>query len=306
MKRIFKTMVMAILAVSIASLVGCKKENEINPIPEVNDTTESSFTLGGTSWVGVYDDTFQGYDAKLIWSLDFTSETEGEFFLELTVAGQPQGNYTVPFTYTFDGINGVMTGEMVNNVPFTYHPADSTITIEMVIGASTGSDELVPLGGMTTFYLRGTGHDPDDGGGNGGGDEDDGVVPGEITNEFPANTTWLASESITYHHESFGDIPLDLHYELIFQNDHIALMNITVEAFGTTNEPQQIRFNWTYDSNTQEGSFITKGVPLPFHYDSDNDQISTEFSFDYNGGGSTSGNLTFTRSTQKAINIVLL
>lgn len=85
----------------------------VNPIPEENDTTQSSISLGGTSWVGVYNDTFQGYDAKLIWSLDFTSETEGEFFLELTVAGQSQGNHTVPFTYTFDGTNGVMKHETI-------------------------------------------------------------------------------------------------------------------------------------------------------------------------------------------------
>lgn len=47
-------------------LAACAKE-EPAPTPQAEPTP--SVSLAGTTWVGTYDDTFQGYPTTLTWTL---------------------------------------------------------------------------------------------------------------------------------------------------------------------------------------------------------------------------------------------
>ena len=132
MKKMFKTLMMAFVAIAAIGVTGCSKDDDTsstsNPTP-----TNNTIDLKGTSWVGVYNDTYQNYPAVLTWSLDFTSDTEGELLFELTVAGQQQGNYDVPFTWTFDGTNGTMNAGQMGASQFTYDAATNTIKMMMMV-----------------------------------------------------------------------------------------------------------------------------------------------------------------------------
>ena len=158
MKKMFKTLMMAFVAIAAIGVTGCSEDDDTsstsNPTP-----TNNTIDLKGTSWVGVYNDTYQNYPAVLTWSLDFTSDTEGELLFELTVAGQQQGNYDVPFTWTFDGTNGTMNAGQMGASQFTYDAATNTIKMMMMVEVEGDGAQL---GGMTTFYPRGSQPTPPD------------------------------------------------------------------------------------------------------------------------------------------------
>lgn len=299
MKR-FSRMMMAFVAVAALCFSSCGKDENKDDNPSSGGSGLSS--LVGTAWVGVYNDTYQGYPARMVWSMDFLSESEGEMFFEITVGGQAQPSHTIPFTYTFDGATGLINAGAIGAAPFTYNPQDSTLTVVLMVEVE---GDGATLGGETVFYLRGTGHDPSDEPGNDDPNAGDGVEPGEITNEFPANTSWLTSEEISYPVEGVGDIPVTLRYELVFQNDHIALMNIYAEALGTVGDPQTIRFNWTYDNASHAGTLTTRGTPLPYHYNPDDDTMEGDFNFNTGDGTSTGGHMIFTRVDAPTLRIAL-
>ncbi|MBQ9588383.1 MAG: hypothetical protein IJR26_11100 [Bacteroidales bacterium] len=299
MKKVLKTFLLAFMALSAVCLTGCEKENDGNDgngNGNGNGNDPQTVQLAGTSWVGKYNDKYQGYPAKLTWSLDFADETSGEFFFELVVAGQEQTNQSIAFTYTFDGREGTMNaGEMGTSI-FTYDPATNTITMNLMVEVSNDGSTL---GGVTTFYLRG--QEPTDDDDPITDTIDDDVTPGEITDQFPADTRWSASQNTVYHTEELGDLPMTLDYILTFNNDHIATINVTATVLGQTSDPQTVRFNWTFDDATNTGTLTTKGVPMSFSYNPDNNTIVTEFSFDPNGSGTVGGTTVFNRLEDKAL-----
>lgn len=304
MKNTFKTFFMAFLALSAVCFTGCEKD-KTEPANNNgnNGNNQQTIELAGTSWVGKYRDTYQGYQAVMTWNLDFADETSGEFFFELVVAGQEQANQSIAFTYTFDGREGTMNAGEMGASTFSYDPATNTITMNLMVEVSNDGSTL---GGLTTFYLRGQEpEDPEDPRDPGNDTVDDGVVPGEITNEFPANTRWSASQNTVYHTEELGDLPMTLDYILAFSNDHIARINVTATVWGQTSDPQTVRFNWTFDSSNNTGTLTTKGVPLPFTFHPDNNTIETEFSFDPNGNGTTGEHTIFNRMDDKGLIIRL-
>lgn len=304
MKKTFKTILASFIAIACLSLAGCEEDNptpaQNNNGNNGNNNNNNPIELAGTAWVGKYNDTYQGYPAKLTWSLDFADETSGEFFFELNVAGQDQGNYTIPFTYTFDGHEGQLDAGQMGVSTFTYDASKNTITMTLIVEVE---GDGATLGGVTTFYLRG--QEPDEPDNPGTDTVDDGVVPGEITDQFPADTRWSASQNTVYHTNELGDLPMTLNYILTFNNNHIALMDVTATVMGTTSDPQTVRFNWTFDDATNIGNLITKGVPLPFTYDPTNNTIETEFNFDVSGGGAQGGSVTFNRIQDKALVVKL-
>lgn len=306
MKKAIKTILVAFMALTAACFTGCEKDN---PTPANNGNGNNgngnnnnggqTVELNGTSWVGKYNDTYQGYQAKITWSLDFNSETEGEFYFELVVAGQPQADQTIPFTYTFDGREGVISAGGMGTSNFTYNPDNNTITMNLMVEVSNDGSTL---GGVTIFYPRGQEpEDPENPEDPGNDTVDDGVVPGEITDQFPANTQWSATQNTTYHTEELGDLPMTLNYILDFNNNHIALLNVSATVWGQTSDPQLVRFNWTFDEGSNTGTLTTKGVPLPFTFNPANNTIETEFNFDVSGGGTAGGNVIFNRVETKAL-----
>jgi hypothetical protein len=301
MKKTLKTFLVALMALSAACFTSCEKDKPepANNGNNSNGNNQQTVELAGTSWVGKYNDNYQGYPAKLTWSLDFADETTGEFFFELVVAGQEQANQTIAFTYTFDGREGTMNAGEMGTSNFSYDPATNTITMNLMVEVSNDGSTL---GGLTTFYPRGQEpQDPEDPEEPGNDTIDDGVVPGEITDQFPANTRWSASQNTVYHTEELGDLPMTLDYILSFSNDHIARINVTATVWGQTSDPQTVRFNWTFDSSTNTGTLTTKGVPLPFTFHPDNNTIETEFSFDPNGGGTSGSHTIFNRINDKSL-----
>lgn len=82
-------------------------------------------------------------------SLKFTDGTNGTMDVDMvmTVMGQNQSiNDSEPFTYTFDGTNGVLTATDGTTEDFTYNEEDNTITInEMVEDETTGQTTPMTL-----------------------------------------------------------------------------------------------------------------------------------------------------------------
>lgn len=301
MKKTCKQVLLTFVALATIGLVGCKKDPVVDPVtPEEPGTTTETVSLAGTAWVGVYNDQYTQngvtYPATLTWSLDFINDSVGELFLELVVGGAPQNGVNVPFTYTFDGHDGMLNAGEVGMSPIVYDSAANTITATLNVGVE-GSD--AGLGGVTVFYPRG--ETP------GGGETDTtgGVTPGEITDEFPANTTWRATEETVYPAGELGELPMTLVYTLTFNNDHTGSLDITVTVLGQTADPQRVMYNWEYDSTNHRGNFIIRNVPLPFTYDEATNTITTEFNFDVSGGGTAGGQLTFNQVQSKRFTVRL-
>lgn len=291
MKKMFKTLMMAFVAVAAIGVTGCSKDDDTsstsNPTP-----TNNTIDLKGTSWVGVYNDTYQNYPAVLTWSLDFTSDTEGELLFELTVAGQQQGNYDVPFTWTFDGTNGTMNAGQMGASQFTYDAATNTIKMMMMVEVEGDGAQL---GGMTTFYPRGSQPTPPDNPDQPTYSDSTSVQPGEVTDLFPANTQWVATEETVYPAGEMGDLPMTLTYNLVFRNNHTGFIQIGVTVMGQSSDPQYVWYNWEFDNAANTGNFIVQNAPLPFTYDPSANTITTEFNFNVSGSGQgVGGTLTFT------------
>lgn len=299
MKKLFKTLMMAIMATAAMGLTSCSKDDDTssNPTPSNNDPIE----LKGTSWVGVYNDTYQNYPAVLTWSLDFTSDTEGELLFELTVAGQQQGHYDVPFTWTFDGTTGTLDAGQMGAPQFTYDAATNTITMMMMVEVE---GDGATLGGMTTFYPRGSQPTPPDNPEQPTNGDSTSVQPGEVTDLFPANTQWVATEETVYPAGEMGDLPMTLTYNLVFRNNHTGFISIGVTVLGQTSEPQYVWYNWEFDNATNTGNFIVQNAPIPFTYDPAANTITAEFNFNDSGSGQGfGGTLIFSPVTTD--NIVL-
>ena len=85
-----------ILLLSAAILsAACTKE----PLPQ--PSSDAVFSLAETSWVGTYDDKYQGYPATLFWNLEFLSDSTGTLHLDLVIAATPQPSMDIAFRYEF-------------------------------------------------------------------------------------------------------------------------------------------------------------------------------------------------------------
>ena len=123
-------------------LAACAKE-EPAPTPQAEPTT--SVSLAGTTWVGTYDDTFQGYPATLTWTLELLTDSTGALHLSLVIAAQPQPSLDNVFTYILDGTNGTLYSDNMSEPGhFVYDSTRRTITMTLQIG-----DGNVTLGGET-------------------------------------------------------------------------------------------------------------------------------------------------------------
>lgn len=276
-----KNMMIALMAMTTISLASCGKDDD-NKTPDNPGQGGQLTSLTGTSWVGIYDDTYQGYPAEITYSLDFTSETAGSLLVELSVNGNDQNPQEVSFTYTYSDNVALCNISGVGQFTATYHPESNTITASVALGTEDGGS----LGGPTTFYPRGTDPIPHSGG-NGGGNT---PGQGEYTDEFPAGSTWTASEESSYQ-----GTPVDIFYTLTYDNYHSGTILIDVQMQGQSVGGQTVSFTWTYNAETAQGAFNIQGNGINFFYDADNDKISTSLPFGFSESEMFGSDLVFSR-----------
>ena len=97
-----KTILAMLFAAAFMTFAACSKDNN-DPEPQ----PVHYYDLSGTTWESQMANTFSymgivEIDLDLFASLDFFSDTSGESYYDLTMAGENQ-NYTEQFTYKFDG-----------------------------------------------------------------------------------------------------------------------------------------------------------------------------------------------------------
>ena len=300
MKTHFKLFLATFLSLGMMTMTSCKKDDiddSQNPENPQNPQTEETTSLKGTAWVGIYNDTYTengiGYPAVLTWNLDFLSDTSGSLYLEVKVNNMDQQPTDMKFTYTFNGTGGLLDFGQNGAAEYTYNAAEKTITIDLPVMVDESGNQTI--GGTTIFHPRGEnpGGDP---GSDPGSDTTGGVTPGEITEDFPANTVWEASQTIDYPLEQMGgSIPVTLDYTLTYNNDHTGSIIITATALGQTGEPSAVLFNWEYDDAQSAGNFIIKGQPIPFHFNATDNTIETDLNLNVNDGAQAGGSLVFHR-----------
>lgn len=164
MKHAKKLLAMFLVAATV-TLSGCKDDEPTQP-EQPPQQPQGNVELAGSSWESNLesDYTYQGVTmhVDLLSMLDFTDQTNGEIFMDLTVtvpaipSYPPQQNsMTEPFTYTVDGVNIVMTGTYVDeetgetetyNYTAVYDANAETITLDLddeEMTAIIGTDIIV-------------------------------------------------------------------------------------------------------------------------------------------------------------------
>jgi len=144
---------MAFAAVMLFAISSCTKEDNIVPIvmdsePDVITTIK----LDGTSWQGVKDTTYLGYDIRLDWTFDFTSETEAVVRVQLGLAGQT-ATRQVDASYIFNGTEGTITF-WNKTFEMTYNTTDSTLVVPNLTMSLSDGNEITEVGGETVFHKR--------------------------------------------------------------------------------------------------------------------------------------------------------
>ena len=266
---------LAILMAAGLLLCACQPDEPVLPSP----TPQPAPSLAGTAWEAAVHDTYLGYPAVLLWSLDFLTDSTGELFLDLTVAGQQQAPLTLPFSYTFDGTSGILTGSETDfTIGFDYDADAQTVTIDLYITTDEGT-----IGGTTVFRPRGS---------------DDPQPPDEPA--FPAGTAWQAVEQGTFNHDSVPDgLPVTVRWTLDLWADHTGTLTIRIEFDGTDQSMQQSSLiGWTYNPQNQTGDISVGNHSFVFTYLPDEDAIAMEIHISIRSGNSSSifgGNLHFGR-----------
>jgi hypothetical protein len=242
-------------------LAACAKE-EPAPTPQAEPTPSVSLT--GTTWVGTYDDTFQGYPATLTWTLEILTDSTGALHFSLVIAAQPQPSLDNVFTYTFDGTNGTMYSD---NMPepghFVYDSTRRIITMTLQIG-----DGNVTLGGETVFHPQGEAHDA-----------------------FPVNTSWEAEQQL-----SSGDTLMPVEWGLDFW-EYGWGGQVNYCANGTC---AGTSFLWQYDNTAHAGHIRINNSTYQFNYDPASEILTLDYSTTVYGTSDTiGGTLMFHRKTEE-------
>lgn len=248
MKRI------ALIVLAALLFAACQKEESSQVVH--NRTAEVALT--GTTWVGTYDDTFQGYPATLTWTLELLTDSTGTLHFNLVIAAQPQPSLDNVFTYTFDGTNGTLYSDNMSEPGhFVYDSTRRTITMTLQIG-----DGNVTLGGETEFHPQGEAHDA-----------------------FPVNTSWEAEQQL-----SSGDTLMPVEWGLDFW-EYGWGGQVNYCAAGTCSGTS---FLWQYDSTLHTGLININGTQCPFSYDPATGILTLNYSTTIYGTAITiGGTLTF-------------
>lgn len=239
-------------------LAACTEEGPM-PIPHAEPMPMTS--LAGTTWVGTYDDNYQGFPATLTWTLELLTDSTGSLHFDLVIAAQPQPSLDNVFTYTFDGTNGTLHSDNMSEPGhFVYDSIRRTITMTLQVG-----DGNVTLGGETAFYPQGEAHDA-----------------------FPVNTSWEAEQQLPS-----GDTLMPVRWGLDFweygwggQVNYCAGSN----CCGTS-------FLWQYDSTSHTGQIKINNTTYPFAYDPVTEVLTLHYTTTvYGTDGTIGGTLQFHQS----------
>lgn len=209
--------------------------------PEEPTSQPAVPTLTGTAWVGTLTDTYQGYPMTITYNLDFIDDSTGSLYIEIMVASQ----YTpidLMFHYSFDGDSGMLEGDDWNT-DFAYHAGGPTIVTHLYLIDQNGD----ALGGEVTLYPRGEEPAP------------------PVNDSFPANTDWTAQQVLD------GDT---VTFALAFW-DYGTGGSFSIRLLGHSVSSSM---GWTYNSDTQSGTFTLQGNTATFTYDPEADVIATHFS----------------------------
>ncbi len=239
MKRI------AVIVMAALLYAACQKDEPSNLQQPQNSPTQT-ISLAGTSWMGTYEDSYQGYPAILTWSLDYLTDSTGELYLDLLVANQQQSPLTIAFTYTFDGVgHGTCFADGNKRTDFDLNAADSTITMMLYLNANGG---VARLGGITVFHPVNRQPAP--------------------AADFPANTRWSVSQEI-----QSGDTLLTVDFSLEFW-DYATGGSLTYRCNGSGLSTVAY---WQYDDGSHEGILTVNGVRYGFAYNPEADIITLSY-----------------------------
>lgn len=166
MKKVFRLMMMAMMAVATMGFVACEKDNDNSnsgngqqggdPTPEM----PSYATLERTEWEGVFStyDQTPGYTQNYLnihWTIDFLSDGQGEIMFYLESPGYDPDTYTFPMTYTYDGVNSgtISNWEYGTAGNFTVDPYNRALVIEnLTLEIGETEDAGYTYGGVTTLH----------------------------------------------------------------------------------------------------------------------------------------------------------
>ena len=231
-----------ILLLSAAILsAACTKE----PLPQ--PSSDAVFSLAETSWVGTYDDKYQGYPATLFWNLEFLSDSTGTLHLDLVIAATPQPSMDIAFRYEFNGTDGVTYDEYLTEPGhFHYDSLSHTLTWDLQVGDANDA-----LGGTTAFHLEGQESVP-----------------------FPTNTTWRAEQQLTV-----SDTLMPVSWRLDFWE--YGLGGQVSYCAASTCVGQS--FFWQYDSTAHTGSLNVNGNHYSFSYSAENELLTLNYATHIHG-----------------------
>lgn len=246
------------ITLAVLLLAACEKDP--TPTPQPQPDPEPTVSLACTSWMGTYNDNYQGYPATLTWSLDFLTDSTGSLFLDFVIAAQPQPTVEVNFHYTLNGTEGnLYTNDSPEPEPFTYDTISHTITIGLKV-----TDGVTSLGGTTTFYPQ-----------------------GDVHNIFPVNTKWKAEQQLTVS-DTLMTVLWGLEFWDYGWGGHV---DYRVGSSSTSTS-----LFWQYDSTAHSGHIKINGSTHPFTYDPTTDIITLQYSTKLYGTNiSIGGTLLFHR-----------
>lgn len=164
MKKIFRMMTVATVAVAMMGFVACEKDNDNiggqqgGDTPSVDPTYE---TLVGTEWEGIYftyDQTpgYTQYSITIHWTLDFLADGQGEIMFWFESQAYDADAYTASMTYTFDAASAtgsIAEWEYGSGGNFIVDPYNRTLVIDnLSIAMGENESSVYIYGGNTVFH----------------------------------------------------------------------------------------------------------------------------------------------------------
>lgn len=156
MKKVFKYMMVAMMAISTVALFSCGKDDEGGDNGGNNggnNQEEVTNPINGHTFEGtIIDNTYegQGYVFTLDFVITATSETRMDYNCDISANGELLGSDTDGVTYTFENNAGTLTFDYDGySTGYTYDPQNKTITFD--ISYSLSQDGSVRAGGTAVL-----------------------------------------------------------------------------------------------------------------------------------------------------------
>ena len=157
MKRNVRILVVAMLAMSMMVLAGCKRD-PVEPEPTPQPVEEPTYeTLEGTEWEGAYatHDQYPDYTSTPLtihWTVDFLNDGRGEVMFWFESENYDPDPYSWEFTYTFEDNQGVISDDS-GDKPFICDPYNRTMSLNLTVSLQNEEDGPVyTYGGPVTLH----------------------------------------------------------------------------------------------------------------------------------------------------------